>query len=199
MRKAILLLLLLVVGVFAQYQEGPSNSKTIVDTLWISGTDTVYSRVFWQDMDAEKTVMFCVDDTSAAGFGGDSIDLDCELMQVVASDNYESRRLWMFTSDAQAEIFTDLTVANLDTTSKYSRGVDYRTNASGDTVDYTPNNEIGSLYATAEACSYYYLLPDATPGIAFMIYGGAGNKTGSDVMVIVRYTAITGAPVDEVD
>lgn len=171
------------------------NTKLMyVDTLWVLGTDTIYTAIYQQTKANEKSVEISVDDTSAAGYGIDTISMSVTLLQ--GFDRGDAHTVRLYESDAYTDglLYSDFGIDDCDTLNLWQRSLIPVLRYNKDTVSWAATNVLDSLNAS-DASAYTQLVPDYSPWIAIRFIGLAGNNTNKPTKVIVRWYQQQGLPV----
>jgi hypothetical protein len=87
-------------------------------------------------------------------------------------------------------------VAEMDTTAMWDRIAIPDTRPNGDTIGYNYGYSLDSINTDDERpFDYFPVVPDASPGVLFRMYGKAANKKGSAVRIIIWFFMMRGQPV----
>lgn len=206
MKKFLMAALFAVVAVHAVqpwHTADPQNARSYyVDTVFVTGTDTAYSEIFWQGTNYQQSFVIEADDTSAAGVGGDSAAVAIEVLQAFEDG---SRDVLLLHSRAHPDslsfpygsrfLLGNLDATTMDTAAVYKRVRVPRIGVRGDTTGYIYSTEIDTLGSDVKALDYYTFPVHYSPGLVFRLIGAAGNKAGSASRWIIRAYEQPGSPV----
>jgi hypothetical protein len=208
MRNLLLILLVLSSMSFARRRTPKIDNSRIAreDVVYIDGTETVYSPIFWQATGGVKSLLLQASDDSTAGFASDSACASVELMQVfdngtgnvivLPSRAHPDSTGWPYGADFM--LYDSLDIADMDTASYWSRVALPSQNANDDTVGTYYNDSLNAVGTAPGAFSYIPIVPDYSPGLVLKFTGKANNSTDGDgSRWIVRWYQENGAPVTE--
>jgi len=192
---AIIMLIVSMVSAQKQRTDRMINTKLMrTDTVYVTGTGTAYTPIFWQAKANEKTIEIIMDDTSSAGYASDSASVSVTVKQVF--DMGLTKSVNLYNSDAYTSglLYDSVTIADLDTVTTWLRETAPIVRYGRDTTGYYATDALDTL-TTREASAYVQLVPDYSPGLVLLITGLTDNKVGSANRVIIRWYQQQGLPV----
>lgn len=203
--KSCFVFALLALAAFAAVSgNNPANTSVWEDSLRIVGTGSDTTCVIWVDKLAEKVLLIEGNDSTSAGFASDSASVDVRVMQVwpitakgtnnyfVVLNSHANPDSTSGNGSSSWKIFTALSVPTMDTANVFVRNrvsVDQRS-IPGDSI------LAKSTLSNFGAFAYARISPDASPAIAFILTGTAGNKkAAAGSKWRLRLSGVTGSPV----
>lgn len=184
------------------------NARLVhIDTIFVDGTDTAWTQIFWQPAGTYKTIMVEVNDTNTADLSSDSAAAQLTLWQVFDKGKDHSQVVVLpsrahpdsasFANSTSDFVLSDsLDIADMLQTGLYDRTSEVNISL-GDTLAPVYNDTLSTIATTQTgAFTYYDLRPDYSPGLLVRLVGrltNAATATGS--RWIIRWYQQTGQPV----
>jgi len=174
------------------------------DVVYVDSLDVVYSPIFWQADGGVKSLLLQANDTTSAGFAGDSCVVSVELFQVF---DYGAGHVVLLKSRAHPDsvtfpygsdfvLFDSLNILAMDTTSYWTKVSIPNININGDTAGVYYNDSLNAVATAPYAFTYLPIVPDYSPGLVLKFTGLAGNViSGNGSKWIVKWFQENGQPV----
>lgn len=199
--KKIFIVLVFAINVFAVSNARsnylPDNTIEYSDSVYVDTTETVYTKAFWTDNGAYKTLLIEAWNDSIDGFATDTSAVDIYIEQVWPIKDYQTstnkgaaQYFLKLPSRAHPDsttiysngsssylLFDSLAIASMDTVGVWSRDSLAVTTIDGDTVGYNFDDGINTMQTSGfGAFAYKDIVVSPSPAIMFKVKGTIKNS-----------------------